>query len=439
MDVMKEAMGVALSALTKFSGSRTADLLYLRRPTEQLAYYMTREGMRAASTVAQQFEAVRNLVQPERPPRPSKGKGLFDLTPTAEQTMFRESASRFAEETLLPAAEDADVACSAPDSLLQDSAELGLGMLTIPESLGGAGTERSPLTNALVAEDLSQGDMGLALAIMAPVGVSTALVEWGSAKQQSRYLPAFAEGYLPASIAISEPRALFDPADMQCRAEKKGAGYVLNGTKSLVPLIETAQIILTAAKLQGNGAQLFIVRRDTPGVTFEKDSGMGVRAGNLGKVILEDAQLEAEDLLGESPDACDLTELVDLARLGWCALAIGTAQSVLEYAITYCNERIAFGEPVSHRQSVAFMIANLRVELDCMRLLTYRAAALAEQGKPFHREAYLARVLCAEKGMEIGTNGVQLLGGHGYIKDHPMERWYRDLRTVGVVEGGLLI
>ena len=140
-------------------------------------------------------------------------------------------------------------------------------------------------------------------------------------------------------------------------------------------------------------------------------------------------------MLGD--DSFNYQDFINYARLGWCALAVGTAQAVLDYVIPYCNDRIAFGEPISHRQAVAFMIANIKIELDSMQVLTQRAVALAEKGKPFAREAYLARVLCADKAMEIGTNAVQLLGGHGFTKEHPVERWYRDLRAVALMEGGL--
>ena len=124
-----------------------------------------------------------------------------------------------------------------------------------------------------------------------------------------------------------------------------------------------------------------------------------------------------------------------LSRLAWCALSLGTAQAVLDYVIPYVNEREAFGEPISHRQSVAFMVANIGIELNGMRLVTYRAASRAAQGKSFAREVALARRLCAEKGMQIGNDGVQLLGGHGFVKEHPVERWYRDLRAIGLMEG----
>jgi len=112
---------------------------------------------------------------------------------------------------------------------------------------------------------------------------------------------------------------------------------------------------------------------------------------------------------------------------------------VLDYVIPYCNERGAFGEPITNRQSIAFMIADIAIELECMRLMVYRAASRADLGRSFRREAFLARLQCTDKGMGIGTDGVQLLGGHGYVKDHPVEHWYRDLRAIGVIEGGLLV
>ena len=138
-------------------------------------------------------------------------------------------------------------------------------------------------------------------------------------------------------------------------------------------------------------------------------------------------------------DGTTYVECVRLSRLAWCALAVGTGQAVLDHVTTYVNEREAFGEPISHRQSVAFMVADIGIELDGMRLVTYRAASRAAQGKSFAREVALARRLCAEKGMRIGNDGVQLLGGHGFVKEHPVERWYRDLRAIGVMEGGVLV
>jgi alkylation response protein AidB-like acyl-CoA dehydrogenase len=149
--------------------------------------------------------------------------------------------------------------------------------------------------------------------------------------------------------------------------------------------------------------------------------------------------LTHDALLGGSPGAVDYEEVLSRCSIGWCGLAVGTCQAILDYVIPYCNDRKAFGEPISNRQAVAFMIADIATELAGMRLLTWRAASRAEQGLPFQREAYLARVLCSEKGMKIGTDGVQLLGGHGFTKEHPVERWYRDLRAISLLENGLLV
>ena len=162
-------------------------------------------------------------------------------------------------------------------------------------------------------------------------------------------------------------------------------------------------------------------------------AGVGLRAASLSRVILADVPAVP---LGTVED---YAECVRLSRLGWCALALGTARAVLDYVTPYVNSREAFGEPISHRQSVAFMVANIGIELEGMKLVTYRAASRASQGLPFAREVALARRLCAEQGMRIGTDGVQLLGGHGFVKEHPVERWYRDLRAIGVLEGAVLV
>jgi alkylation response protein AidB-like acyl-CoA dehydrogenase len=152
--------------------------------------------------------------------------------------------------------------------------------------------------------------------------------------------------------------------------------------------------------------------------------------------VLEQVSVPLAAKLGSDTD---YTECVRLSRIAWAALACGTGKAVLDYVIPYVNERHAFGEPISHRQAVAFMVANIGIELEGARLTMLRAAARAEQGKPYAREAALARKLTAEYGMRIGSDGVQLLGGHGYVKEHPVERWYRDLRAIGVMEGVVLV
>jgi alkylation response protein AidB-like acyl-CoA dehydrogenase len=167
---------------------------------------------------------------------------------------------------------------------------------------------------------------------------------------------------------------------------------------------------------------------------------MGIRGAGLCRLHFEGARVSDDAMLGGSTpsNGFDLGMLVDRARIAWGAMAVGTAQAVVDYVIPYCNARLAFGEPISNRQAVAFMIADAAIEVEGMRLLVHRASARADSGAPFSRAATLARLQCANKGMKIGSDGVQLLGGHGFVKEHPVERWYRDLRAIGVLEGALL-
>ena len=437
----RDPIGVVLSALTKIAGSDTIARFGLKEPAEKVVFHAARGGFMAVSGAAQAVQSASDLIAPARLPRTSKPRDVFDLNPTEEQAMFQDTAQRFAADALSPAAEEADAAATTPVQLLERAnSEIGLAAMAVPEELGGMGGERSPLTNALIAEQLGRGDMGLALAILAPVGVATIIAEYGSAEQQKMLLPAFVEEKpVAAALAISEPNALFDPATMSSRAARSSAGFVLRGAKSLVPLHDSAEYFLVAAELDTLGPQLFFVPRDAEGLSIEAAPSMGMRGASLGTLRFDSVQLQANALLGERPGAADFGAIVDLARIAWSALALGTAEAALDYVVEYGETRIAFGEPITNRQSVAFMMANMRIEIDGMRMMVLRAASRADNGESFHREAYLTRLFCAEKAMEVGTNAVQLLGGHGYIKDHPVERWYRNLRAIGVAEGGLIV
>ncbi|MEV7044545.1 acyl-CoA dehydrogenase family protein [Amycolatopsis sp. NPDC051061] len=361
--------------------------------------------------------------------------GLFDLTPTEDQRLIRDTAAEFAAEQLRDRAAEADARGGAPDDLVAKSAELGLTLLGVPEELGGVATARSTVTSVLVTEALATGDMGLAVACLASAAVSTALALWGSGDAQAAYLPRFVGAEVPAAaLAIAEPHALADPFEPHTVARRARGGFVLDGTKSMVARAAQAELFVIAAYLEGRGPALFVVEADASGLTVTADPAMGVRAAGLGRVDLADVRVPETALLGDAYAEC-----VRLSRLAWCGLAVGTAQAVLDYVIPYVNDRVAFGEPISHRQGVAFTVADIAIELEAMRLATYRAAARADAGLPFAREAALAHRLCADKGMGIGSDGVQLLGGHGYVREHPVERWYRDLRAVGVATGGVLV
>lgn len=437
----RDAMGWGLSALTRLAGSRTLARAGLREPLQHLVGSATRNGFRAAGAVSRTFSSTRAAAEPARPAK-TQDKGLFDLTPTEEQQMIVETVAEFAAEQLRPAAPEADAKLTPPDGLLSRAAELGVTLVGIPEELGGAGTERSVVTAALIAEALGHGDLGLALAVLAPSAVSGALVLWGDAQQQADYLPAFVGDNVPAAaFALQEAKPLFDPFKPATRARRTPGGYRLDGVKSLVPRAAQAELFVVSAALEGPEGErpaLFLVESSTSGVTVSAEPAMGLRGAATGALHLDKTDLPAGALLGgASPEV--FTEAVRLSRLGWAALACGTGKAVLDYVIPYVNEREAFGEPISHRQAVAFSVADIAIELEGMRLVTLRAAARAEQGKTYAREVALARKLAADKGMRIGSAGVQLLGGHGFVKEHPVERWYRDLRAIAVLEGCVLL
>jgi alkylation response protein AidB-like acyl-CoA dehydrogenase len=437
-NLAERGMAVGLRALNWLAASDLLDRVGLRDQTARLLQGASKNTARTAARAGRTFAAAQKLARPARQPRAGRGD-LFDLEPSDEQQMLRDSVREFALAKLRPVAEDADAACATPPELLSQANELGLSMVGVPEELGGAVEQRSAVTSVLMSEALAQGDMGIAVACLAPAGVSTAISLWGDGDQQSTYLPEFVSENVPAAaVAVLEPRPLFDPFVMDTRAREANGGYVLNGAKSLVPRAGDGELFIVAAELEDRGPALFIVESKTAGISVEAEPAMGVRAAGTGRLTFEDVKLPSAALLGDA-DPAVYEECVQLGRLGWCAVAVGTGQAVLDYVTGYVKERRAFGEPISNRQAVAFTVSNIAIELDGMRLATYRAASRVDQSLPFAREAALARRLCAERGMAIGSDGVQMLGGHGYVKEHPVERWYRDLRATGLMEGALLV
>ncbi|OBF60083.1 butyryl-CoA dehydrogenase [Mycobacterium sp. 852002-53434_SCH5985345] len=435
----RTGVDIAIALLTPLMGQEFLDKYRLRDPVNRGLQYGTKTVFSTAATASRQFKRLQNLRGgPTR--LKSSGKDYFDLTPDDDQKMIVETLSEFAEEVLRPAAHDADEAATYPPDLIAKAAELGITAINTPEDFDGIAAHRSSVTNVLVAEALAYGDMGLALPILAPGGVAAALTHWGSADQQATYLHEFAGENVPqACVTIAEPQPLFDPTRLTTTAARTPSGYRIDGVKSLVPAAADAELFIVGAQLDGRPA-LFIVESSTKGLTVRADPSMGIRAAALGHVELSGVTVPLSARLGEDEATDDdYSEAIALSRLGWAALAVGTSHAVLDYVVPYVKEREAFGEPIAHRQAVAFMCANIAIELDGLRLITWRGAARAEQGLPFVREAALAKRLGADKGMQIGLDGVQLLGGHGFTKEHPVERWYRDLRAIGVAEGVVVI
>jgi alkylation response protein AidB-like acyl-CoA dehydrogenase len=436
----ERSMGYGLRALNRLAGSDLLDRIRIRKQVEQALFQGTKNGFKGATAAGRTFKAAQKLGKPARQKK-GKSSGLFDLTPDDEQQMFQEAGRAFAEDQIRKAALEADEKRETPKEILDQANELGVNMLGVPEELGGVMTEQSAVTTVLIGEALAHGDMGVAYAAMAPGAVATAIGLWGSAEQEATYLPAFTGEDIPAAaLAILEPRPLFDPFQLETKAKRKGDEWVLTGAKSLLARAKECELFVVAADAEGIGPALFVVESGAKGLSIEDEPAMGLRPAATGRLLIDKVKLPGNALLGEgNAKAKDYAACVNRSRIAWCALASGTAQAVLDYVIPYVNDRQAFGEPISNRQGVAFAVSDIGIESNAMRLATYRAASRADRGESFGREAATARKLCTTKGMKIGSDGVQLLGGHGFVKEHPVERWYRDLRAAGVMEGALLV
>ncbi|WP_171538363.1 acyl-CoA dehydrogenase family protein [Acinetobacter terrestris] len=426
--MVNKAQGFGLSLITKIAGSDVLDQFKLRKFLEKSLYQGSKIGFKTLSKTQKAFKTDAHVSKQRLP---NQQKSLFDLSLTEEQQMTCDAMDQFASKVLYPLAAETDNNEKFPVILWQHATDLGLNDYALPEALGGVATEKNILSNILIAEHLAKGDFTLTAGLLSTFSVINAITQWGSEKIQSTYLPSFAQDTeIYATFAMQETTPAFNPLKLKTKAMLSNGQYVIDGEKTLVLLGETADLFLVNADLNGS-PEVFVVKRDSS-ITAKKSPAMGLKAAET--VTLHFNHSPAE-LLGD--DDFNYTAFLDLGNLMWCAMAVGTCEAVKTYCIQYANERTAFGEPISHRQSVAFMIADMAIEIDAMRMLVLNAASLAEAGQPFHREAYLARLLCAEKSMKIGTDGVQILGGHGFTKEHPVERWYRDLRATAILHSGL--
>lgn len=418
--------GQALALLNRMAQADWPDRFKLRKPMETLLLHGSRAGFRLAS---------RRQAPAGKRPLLTGPAELFDLSLSEEQQLLREMLAPFAAEVMRPAALEADARAAAPAALEAQAAALGLAHYGVPESLGGQAGNATALTTALLAETLAHGDLSLAAAFLQPLSTAHCLRRWASEEQRREWLPALlAEAAPRYALAVGEPRVLGDPARPTTRARRRGGHYRLDGEKCLVPDGLRADWLIVLAQC-GDGPALFRVPAAAAGIERRPEPAMGLKACATTRIHLRNVKVErAARLTGKG---FDVQAFLDLSDLGWCALAVGACQAALDQVIPYCNERQAFGEPISHRQGVAFTIADMAIELDGMRLLLWRACARADRGLDFHEQAWRARLFCAEHAPRIGSAAVQLLGGHGFTQEHPVERWYRDLRAMGVLTGGM--
>jgi alkylation response protein AidB-like acyl-CoA dehydrogenase len=354
-----------------------------------------------------------------------------------EQEIARDALHEFAAEAMRPIARECDEEEKLSEEFLAQSWELGLVSTQIPEAYGGGGEPRSPITNAIVLEELAWGDIALSIAALAPAAFAHAIVDHGTDEQKQALLPQFCgDSYHAAAIALNEPTVSFDPSIPRTVAEPKGDGFVISGVKSFVPMADRASHFLVVARNNG-GLDAFIVPRDAEGLAISKnEENLGLRGVPTATLELERVEVPASAKLGGEA-GCDVQRLIDNSRTALGAAMVGVSRAVLEYAVPYAKEREAFDQAIAQKQGIAFKLANMHIETESTRWLVWKAAAQLEQGIDATRAAHLARNYAAEQSMWIADQGVQVLGGHGFIREHLIELWFRSARTLSVLEGTL--
>jgi alkylation response protein AidB-like acyl-CoA dehydrogenase len=345
---------------------------------------------------------------------------------TEDQNIARAAAADFAINVARPASRAADESAGFPDGLLERAWALGL----VQTAAGEEAPEQPSVLNALVLEEIAHGDAALAIALAAPLGFAKAIAEGGSASQKQTYLPQFT-GDAPrfAALAVTDAgwsRGIRRPT----RARRVGAGWRIDGAKALVPLAKRCEhFLVTAAVGETDGA--FVVSTNAPGVRVEAAKGtLGMRALEMADVVFNDVTVSDDATLAEGP-----RRLLDLSRVALSAILSGLARAVYEYALPYTKERVVHGEAIARKQAVAFKLADMHIAAQAMRWMSLRAAFDLDAAPSATRSASLARRYAAENGLKIADEGVQLFGGYGFMRDLPLEMWYRNARTLSVLDG----
>ena len=362
----------------------------------------------------------------------------FELT--EEQELIRRTVREFAEKEIAPHARHVDETGEFPAQTFAKMGKLGLMGLPFPEEYGGA--EADTISGAIAVEEVARCCGSTALAYAAHMGLGSApIAMFGTPEQKRRFLAPAARGEYMAAFGLTEPHAGSDAGATRTSAVLDGNEWVINGQKMWITNAPVAgHIIVTAVtdKDKGKkGISAIIVPRDTPGMSFGKhEAKMGLRGSVSTAVMLEDVRVPRENLLGERGRGfVQFLQVLDGGRISIGAMSVGLAQGAYEAAVRYAREREAFGKPIGAHQSVANMIADMEVAIETSRLSIYKAAWLKDQGRPFSKEAAVAKLYASEASEKVCRDAIQVLGGYGYSAEFPVERMYRDTRLLTIGEG----
>jgi acyl-CoA dehydrogenase len=361
---------------------------------------------------------------------------MYSFEPTEEQQMLVEAVGKYAVNDLRAAAREAEEGGELSTKLVRKGWELGLLQASISEAYGGFG-ERSVVTGVLAVEEMAFGDLAGTLAVLTPSLFGIPILLGGSEEQKQSYLPKVIDGvWSPYTAALIEYAFDFDPNALKTIATLEGEDYVLHGEKAFVPFAKDAEFILAYAKLDGQ-TQGFIVPKGAAGLSIseEREKLMSLNALPLYRVKLDNVKVPTSNRLGGTAGH-DFEPILAAMRVATAAAAVGVANAAFEYSKNYAKEREAFGVKIAQKQAIAFMLAEMRTEIEASRLLTWEAAWKLDQGKAdAFTEAYLAATGAADMAMMVTDRAVQILGGHGYIREHPVEMWMRNGRGFAMFTG----
>ncbi|MBA2393332.1 MAG: acyl-CoA dehydrogenase family protein [Ktedonobacteraceae bacterium] len=361
----------------------------------------------------------------------------FDLD--EEQTEIRDIVRRFTAQEIAPHAESWDELSYFPREIYIKMAELGLMGMTTPETYGGSMLGR--LAGALVYEELAKGEMATAVGLSVHNMVTGSIARFGNEEQRQHWVSQLATGKLLGAFSLSEVSAGSDAASLQCHADRRDDHYILNGSKAWVTNGGEADIYLLMARTSNGvgsaGISCFVMEKGTPGFSFGKqERKMGLHSSPTRELLFEQCEIPVTNRIGAEGQGFKIAlSSLDGGRINIGAVAVGVAQAAFEVASNYAKERQQFGHPIGIFQGIQFLLADMAMKIEASRLLVYQAAYKLDEGQSAGMYASMAKCFATDAAMEVTTNAVQVLGGAGYVRDYPVERYMRDVKVAQIFEG----
>ena len=364
----------------------------------------------------------------------------MDFSFTEEQKMLRSMVQDFALKELEPIAAKIDEESKFPAESIKKMAELGLLGLGLPEEYGGSGGGEMEV--CIATEEISRVCAATGTIFLASTGLAANPIHaFGTEEQRKKFVVPVAKGKKIAAFALTETGAGSDPSGLQTTATRRDNSYVLNGTKIFITNGAEAEVILVFAStdksLKHKGITAFVVEKGTPGFSVGRlEHKLGIRGSSTAELIFDNCAIPAENRIGNEGEGFKIAlNAIDASRVVVAAQAVGIAQGAFDRALSYAKERRQFGQPIANFQAIQWMLADMATQIDAARLLTYRAAWLQDSGQPFIKEASMAKVYASEVSMFVASKAIQILGGYGYCKEYPLERYLRDAKITEIYEG----